>query len=118
MVTTRKLSFVLIAIALLVSLTACSAGAFNIQGTWKSVGETGWGQAQPGAIVRFGNGQANLFSPQDTYALYQDSGSYKLEVTGILGGTTSFRVEVISRNKIELYIGANGTPSVVLERVS
>ena len=70
-------------LALLVfSLSACSMSGFSIVGTWKSVGAEGWGQAQPGSVIQFGNGQANLYSPRDTYALYKDGDVYKLTVTG------------------------------------
>ena len=39
---------------------------FSIEGKWKSVGESGFGQAQPGAIVAFDGTNCNFFSPKDT----------------------------------------------------
>lgn len=112
----RFLLGVVLAVVALVTMTACSGG-FNIQGTWRSVGTTGWGQAQPGAVVVFnGQGQANLYSPVDTYAFSKNGNSYSLSVTGMLGGTTTFRVEVIDNNHIDLYSGS--TLRVKLERVS
>lgn len=105
-------------VLILMTLSACSGGGFSIQGTWRSVGETGWGQAQPGAIVEFSDTEATLYSPRDIYALTRDGDDYKLEVTGVLGGTSTFTVKVISSNDIELYSGSGSTPAVVLERVS
>jgi len=117
MITRRKLGLVLISLLLLTSLTACSGGSFDIQGSWKTVGGSGFGQASQGAIIRFANGQANLYSPQDTYAFYKEGSDNLLEVTGIFGGTTTFRVDIISNNKIELYLGGESSPRVILERV-
>ncbi|MCL2466172.1 MAG: hypothetical protein FWF02_07805 [Micrococcales bacterium] len=91
--------------------------SYDIRGTWKSVGSEGWGQAQPGAIVLFGDGQATLYSPQDTYAFYKENGTWRLVVTGLLGGTTNFRVVIIDANNIELYSGSDDSPKLVLQRV-
>ena len=103
-------------VGILFALSACSIGSFDIRGTWKSTGESGWGQAQPASIVQFNNGKANLYSPQDTYAFYKDGDTYKLDLTGLLGDSVSFRVEVINDDKIELWSGSTSL-SAVLERV-
>ncbi len=109
-------------IAMVGGLSACGvisgASTFSIQGTWKSVGTKGWGQAQPGAIVQFGESQATLYSPRDTYAFYKDGSDYKLEVTGVFGGTSTFKVKVRDVNNIELYSEAGSSPDVILKRVS
>lgn len=102
---------------LLLALGACGSGSFSIEGTWKSIGDTGWGQAQPGALVQFSDGQANLYSPQDTYAFGKDGDDYVLEVTGLLGGTSRFLVTVVDKDNIELRTGADSAPSVTLKRV-
>jgi|GEM_PF-2220302 len=91
--------------------------SFEIRGTWKSVGSTGWGQAQPGAIILFAEGQANLYSPQDTYAFYKDTSGYRLDVTGLLGGSSSFRVTIVDNDNIELYSGSGSSAMVVLKRL-
>lgn len=109
-------AMVAVVFAMAVLLSACGGG-FSIQGTWKSVGTVGWGQAQPGAMVQFGDGQANLYSPRDTYAISKDGADYRLEVTGLLGGTSSFTVKVVDSNNIELYRGDDSEPAVVLKRV-
>jgi len=101
----------------LMALTACTSSSFSIQGTWKSIGDSGWGQAQPGAIVRFTDSQASLYSPQDTYALTKSGDNYLLDVTGMLGGGGSFMVKVIDNDNIELYSGSSSTPTVKLMRV-
>jgi hypothetical protein len=81
--------------------------SFDIKGTWKSVGETGTGQAQPGAIVHFSDSECNLYSPRDTYALYMDEGKLKLDTTGLLGGTPSFTVTVVDNDNIVLDPGSS-----------
>jgi hypothetical protein len=100
----NHLAGLLIAMATMAAVAACASG-FSIQGTWKCVGDDGWGQAQPGAVVQFGKDTANLYSPQDTYAFYKDGDSYRLDVTGVLGGTTSFEVNVLDDDNIELIEG-------------
>jgi hypothetical protein len=81
--------------------------SFDIKGTWKSVGETGTGQAQPGAIVNFSDHECNLYSPRDTYALHVDGGKLKLDATGLLGGTPSFTVTVVDNDNIVLDSGSS-----------
>lgn len=90
----------------------------TIEGKWKSVGDTGWGQAQPGAIVIFNGTEANLYSPRDTYALEKTSSGYLLTVTGLMGGSTTFSVKVVDANNIALYSSKGSAPDVVLRRVS
>lgn len=109
--------FLAVLAALALALSACGGGSFDIKGTWKSVGESGWGQAQPGAVVVFGDGQANLYSPADRYAFYKDGDDYRLDVTGLLGGNHSFVVKVVDKNNIELY-QSGSEPVVVLTRMS
>ena len=59
--------FVLICV-LGVFLTACSfAESINIEGKWKVVSDSGFGQAQPGTIIAFDGTNCNLYSPSDTY---------------------------------------------------
>ena len=88
---------------------------FVIEGKWKSVGSYGFGQAQPGAIVIFNGNNCNFFSPQDTYAFYQDGDNYRLDTTSFLStDTLSFTVKTIDADHIDVYYGDNVTE---LERV-
>jgi hypothetical protein len=82
---------------------------FSIIGKWKSVGEEGVGQAQPGAIIIFSENECNLYSPRDTYALYKDGNTLKLDATGLLGGTLNCRVIVVDNDHVELHTGVNVT---------
>jgi hypothetical protein len=86
---------------------------FDIVGQWKTVGEGSFGQAQSGAIIVFDGAHANLYSPNDTYALYEEGGALKLSVTGLLGGTTTFTVDASDPDNIIL----NGPSTVELKRV-
>jgi hypothetical protein len=91
-----------------IALIGCDStgnSSFDITGSWKSVGEEGPGQAQPGAIVAFNGQNCNLYSPQDTYGFYKDGDQYRLDVTGLLGGNLSYTVKVIDNSTIELYNG-------------
>lgn len=76
--------------------------SFDIIGKWKSVGDDGFGQAQPGAIVIFDGSRCNFFSPSDTYAFYKDGDRYVLDITGALGGSMSQTVNIIDENNIEV----------------
>ena len=88
---------------------------FSIEGKWKSVGDSGFGQAQPGAIVTFDGTNCNFFSPKDTYALYQDGDIYKLDVTSYLfADTLTFTVNTVSEDYIVITSGQTVT---TLERV-
>ena len=93
------LAFVIITI-LGIQLVGCGSSNFDIKGTWQSVGETGFGQAQPGAIVVFDGSYCNFYSPQDTYAITKENGGYILSVTSLLGQTLSYDIEVIDKNNI------------------
>ena len=77
---------------------------FAIEGSWKSVGDYGFGQAQPGAIVVFDGTNCNFFSPNDTYAFYKENVEWRLDCTSmLLSDTMSFRVEVIDYDNIDRY---------------
>lgn len=83
---------------------------FSIEGTWKSIGAYGFGQAQPGSIVAFDGMHCNFYSPYDTYAFYRDNGQWRLDCTSFLfSETLSFRVEIIDANYINVYYGSNCT---------
>ena len=89
---------------------------FQIEGKWKSVGSTGYGQAQPGAIVIFDGENCNFFSPQDTYAVYPNGdGTYTLDVTSFFfADTLSFTIEVIDND--DIIIRGTG-PETELQRI-
>lgn len=88
---------------------------FSIEGKWKSVGDSGFGQAQPGAIVTFDGTNCNFFSSKDTYALYQDGDTYKLDVTSYLfADTLTFTVNTVDEDHIVITSGQTVTE---LERV-
>ena len=90
--------------------TQQSAGDFVIEGSWLSVGDNGFGQAQPGITVTFDGTHCNFFSPYDTYALYQDDGQWKLDCTSFLfSETLTFKVEVIDADCINVYYGSDCT---------
>lgn len=79
---------------------------FSIKGKWKSVGEYGFGQAQPGAIIVFDGNNCNLFSPRDTYALTKGQTDYTLDCTSsFTADTVSFTVKIIDKNNIDLCRG-------------
>ena len=83
---------------------------FSIEGKWKSVGNYGFGQAQPGAIVAFDGTNCNFFSPSDTYAFYADGGDYRLECTSFMStSTAAFTVKIIDADHIDVYYGNNIT---------
>ena len=88
---------------------------FSLVGTWKNTGSSGFGQAQPGAIVVFDGANCNFFSPRDTYAFYEDGGSYRLDTTSFLfAETLSFTVKIIDQDQIEVN---TGSPPTTLKRV-
>lgn len=112
------------------SLVACGSGplsggsaanggadpSFEIEGKWKVVGNGSSGQMQKGAVIVFDGENCNVFSPGDTYAFYQDDdGSYRLDVTGLLGGSPSFEVTLENDDHISLKHGKSTT--VELKRV-
>ena len=74
---------------------------FSIIGAWKSVGEYGFGQAQPGSIVIFDEDTCNFYSPQDTYEFNLVNGHWVLKTRNVLwGDEITFDVEVIDENNI------------------
>ena len=84
------------------SSTASKEQNFTIEGKWKSVGDHGIGMAQPGAIVTFDGQNCNVISPMDTYAFEQNGNSFRLYVSGVMGGNVSFDVVVENYNDITL----------------
>jgi hypothetical protein len=90
-------------------------GDFAIEGKWKSVGDYGFGQAQPGSIVVFDGTNCNFFSPQDTYAFYKDGSKWILDCTSMLfSQNQTFAVTIIDEDNIEV---AQGSYVTVLKRV-
>jgi hypothetical protein len=74
---------------------------FSIIGTWKSVGEVGFGQAQPGATIVFSNENCNFYSPKDKYVLYRQGETLFLECTSfIFSETLKFAVELVDNDNI------------------
>lgn len=83
---------------------------FTIEGKWKSTGEYGFGQAQPGAIVVFDGNNCNFYSPKDTYAFYPDGDGYTLDVTSFQStDSQSFLVKTIDENHIDVMAGGETT---------
>lgn len=76
--------------------------SYDITGKWKSVGDSGFGQAQPGAIVVFDGNNCNFYSPKDTYAFYKEGDRYILDITSVLGENLSQTVNIIDDNNIEI----------------
>jgi len=94
---------------------AVYTGAFAIEGKWKSVGDYGFGQAQPGSIVVFDGKNCNYFSPNDTYAFYEDGNRLILDCTSMLfSQNQSFTVTIIDEDNIEV---AQGSFITELKRV-
>lgn len=88
---------------------------FQIEGSWQSVGDTGFGQAQPGAIVTFDGESCNFYSPKDSYRLYAQNGEVILECTSFLfNDTLIFNVDIADDDL--LYI-RYGTITTTLQRV-
>ncbi len=86
------------------SYSAVQLDGFSILGSWKSIGDEGFGQAQPGMITVFEGDHCNFYSPYDTFQFYKNSnGQYQLDVTSFLfGEQLSFDVRVIDNNNIEI----------------
>lgn len=76
--------------------------SYDITGKWKSVGDSGFGQAQPGAIVVFDGNNCNFYSPKDTYAFYKEDDRYILDITSVLGESLSQTVNIIDNDNIEI----------------
>lgn len=88
---------------------------FYIEGKWKNIGDDGFGQAQPEAIVAFDGTHCNYYSPYDTYAFYYDGSNYRLEVVGLLGDTCSFTVNIVDNDNIEVIDGYGAVSLMRLE---
>lgn len=76
--------------------------SYDIIGKWKNIGDKGFGQAQPGAIIIFDGERCNFYSPNDTYAFYNDGNKYVLDVTSPLAESLSFTVNIIDDNNISI----------------
>lgn len=76
--------------------------SYDITGKWKSVGDSGFGQAQPGAIVVFDGNNCNFYSPKDTYAFYKEDDRYVLDITSVLGESLIQTVNIIDDDNIEI----------------
>lgn len=82
--------------------------SFSIEGKWKNVGSYTLGQVQEGAIVVFDGEHCNVVSPADTYAFYEEDGTYRLDCTTVgFADTLSFVVEIIDNDNIRLYQGSD-----------
>jgi hypothetical protein len=73
------------------------------------------GQARPGAVIHFADYECNLYSPKDTYAFYRDGDQFRVDATGLLGGTLSCTVVVTDNDNIVLDPGSSH--ETVLRRV-
>ena len=79
---------------------------FELEGDWVSVGENGFGQAQPGEVVSFDGKHCNFFSPYDEYVFYQNEEGCFLECTSLgFKETITFPVEIIDSDYIAIYYG-------------
>jgi hypothetical protein len=85
---------------------AIAVPLYYMEGKWKNVGSGTFGQMQQGAIVVFNGMNCNVFSPNDTYAFYEEGGRYRLDVTGLMGGNPSFTVVPLDNNNCELHYGS------------
>lgn len=76
---------------------------FDIKGKWKSVGEDGFQQAQPGAVVEFDGEHCNFYSPKDSYTFFKENGEYKLICRNVLWqDSLSFNVNIVDENNITI----------------
>ena len=91
-------------------------GDFSIQGTWKNVGTSTFGQAQLGSIIVFDGIHCNYYSPCDTYVFYYEDGQWTLDcVSYIFAETLRFRIDIIDEDTIDVFYG---TDAVRLARIS
>lgn len=111
-------------VAAAASLASCGSSdksgkseVFDITGTWK-VSSGSYGIVSKGDVVSFNGSKTALFSPSDTYAFYQESGTYHLDLTGLLGSGNKFTVEVVNNDTIKLYLSKSSEPKLSLSRVS
>lgn len=118
---TRRRNALLVALAAALlaaacALTACSAAgqSFSIEGKWKNTGTGTYAMVQQGTVVTFDGSHCNVMSPSDTYAFSGSSGSYKLDVSAVLGGNQTFNVNVKDNDDIELIAGST---TLQLQRV-
>lgn len=111
----RRTVMILVGATALVVVGGCGDGEFSIEGTWKATGDESWGIVSKGSVVTFNGTNCNLFSPNDTYAFYEEGGEYHLDVTGVLGSGGSFEVTVVDDDNIEL---RQGSTTLVFVRVS
>lgn len=115
--TAARVLALLLAAVLALSLTGCAfEEEFQIEGNWKSVGEDSWGVVSKGSAVTFTGEHTNLYSPLDTYVLYTEGEDVKLTVTGMMGGDTTFTVNIVDDDNIELT--QQGEVVLALKRVS
>ena len=92
------------------------SSSFSIEGKWQSVGDTGFGQAQPGAVVYFDGVNCNIVSPFDTYTVKGSNGSYTLDVTSF-SSTAVFTFDINLDGKNHIYLIGNSS-TIELERVN
>lgn len=76
--------------------------SYDIMGKWKNIGESGFGQAQPGAVIVFDGNRCNFYSPNDTYAFSFDGEKYVLTLTTPLGESLEKTVNIIDDDNIEI----------------
>ena len=112
----KGIVFTFIVLCVVLTIAACSSASskFTIEGKWKNTGAGEFGQMQQGAIITFNGSSCNVYSPSDSYAFYEENGTYHLDVTGLLGGTPSFTVNIIDNDHIEL---VESSTTVELTRV-
>lgn len=116
----KIISFIIVAALFSASLSGCGKlqealfKEFSIEGKWKNVGETTWGQAQEDAIIAFDGIHCNLFSPVDTYALYAEDGVVYLDCTSLLGDSVNLTVKIKDMDSIVI---STGIVDVELNRV-
>lgn len=81
---------------------------FVIEGTWKNVGTTTFGQAQLGSIIVFDGTHCNYYSPYDTYVINYENGQWILDcVSYIFAETLRFRVDIADEDSIDIYYGSD-----------
>ena len=81
---------------------------FTIEGTWKNVGPTTFGQAQLGSIIVFDGTHCNYYSPYDTYVINCENGQWILDcVSYIFAETLRFRVDIVDEDTIDIYYGSD-----------
>ena len=92
---------------------------FQIEGTWKNIGNDTCAQIQHGSVVKFDGTNCNVYSPMDTYAFYKDGSNYHLTCTSFFAhDSMEFVVTVKDKNHISMDYYGRGETVVELERVS